>query len=214
MRVRPLIASLAAAATLFGLAGCSGSVSIGEKKVGTGELEKQVSSLVTKQLGKKPSAVDCPDRLAGKAKATTLCTVTVDGDKRTVRLTVTKVDDGKAAFDVAEVNADGSPIEDTTTTEPDAPTTTAAEDTPTTGADGVPTVAPAELERQITAELKTQVGREPDGLTCPDALEGTVGATTTCVLTDGADTYDVLVTARRVNGLDVNFDFKVADTPN
>ncbi|CAN5757163.1 DUF4333 domain-containing protein [soil metagenome] len=186
------------------LAGCSGSVSVGDKTVNTDELESKVSAFVTKQLDAEPSKVDCPDDLDAKAKATTLCKVTVGDITTTVRLTVTKVDDGKASFDVLEVAADGSPLTTTSTTETPA----------TTAAAGTPVVAPAELESQLDAQLKAQFGAAPDALTCPDGLEGTVGATTTCVLTDGAETYDVLLTTKTVDGLDVNFDFKVADTPN
>ncbi|QXC63192.1 DUF4333 domain-containing protein [Aquihabitans sp. G128] len=215
MRIRPLLAPVAAAAILVGLAGCSASVSTG-RKVGTGELEKQVSAFVTKQLDAKPSKVDCPDKVDAKAKATTLCTLTVKGVSTTVRLTVTKVDGGKATFDVTEVNADGSPLTTTTTeapdTAPDETTTTAGSDTTEPGQ--VPSVAPAELEAKLKAGLLQEVGREPDSATCPEALQGVVGATTTCVITDGDQSYDVLLTVNTVDGLDVNFNFKVSETAN
>jgi hypothetical protein len=74
------------------------------------------------------------------------------------------------------------------------------------------TAVPAgELEKTVSAKLKAQVGVTPKKVECPDTgLDATVGATTTCVLTaPNGDQVDVALTATKVDGSNVNFDFKV-----
>jgi hypothetical protein len=71
----------------------------------------------------------------------------------------------------------------------------------------------AELAKQISAQLKQQVGRAPDSVDCPDNLKGEVGATTRCMLKDGDDAYRVNVNVTKVEGTNVNFDIKVDDQP-
>ncbi|MBD8505358.1 DUF4333 domain-containing protein [Hoyosella sp. G463] len=71
-----------------------------------------------------------------------------------------------------------------------------------------------EVASQISAELATQVGREPELVECPDDLDAEVGATLTCTLTDDGDLYDVLVEVTEVNGDDVLFDFEVEQRPS
>ena len=71
----------------------------------------------------------------------------------------------------------------------------------------------AELAKQISAQLKQQVGRAPDSVDCPDNLKGEVGATTRCMLKDGDDAYGVKVNVTKVEGTNVNFDIKVDDQP-
>jgi Domain of unknown function (DUF4333) len=71
----------------------------------------------------------------------------------------------------------------------------------------------AELAKQISAQLKQQVGRAPDSVDCPDNLKGEVGATTRCMLKDGDDAYGVNVNVTKVEGTNVNFDIKVDDQP-
>src|SRR5262249_8818753 len=70
-----------------------------------------------------------------------------------------------------------------------------------------------ELAKEISNQLKQQVGRAPDSVECPDNLKGEVGATTRCTLKDGSDTYGVNVNVTKVEGTDVNFDLKVDDQP-
>jgi len=71
----------------------------------------------------------------------------------------------------------------------------------------------AELAKQISAQLKQQIGRAPDSVDCPDNLKGEVGATTRCMLKDGGDAYGVNVNVTKVEGTNVNFDIKVDDQP-
>ena len=69
------------------------------------------------------------------------------------------------------------------------------------------------MASEISNQLKEQVGRAPDKVTCPDDLKGEVGTKEKCELKDGADTYGVTVTVTSVDGTDVKFDIKVDDKP-
>lgn len=88
-----------------------------------------------------------------------------------------------------------------------------------TGVDGdrvdfdiAPTVSSSSLEQQVSSALEQQVGAAPDDVTCPDDLVGTVGETTRCTLTAGADRLGVTVRVTEVEGASVNFDVEVDDT--
>lgn len=78
---------------------------------------------------------------------------------------------------------------------------------------GPPTVGKDDLAGEISNQLKEQVGRAPDKVTCPADLKGEVGTKERCELKDGSDTYGVLVTVTGVDGTDVKFDIKVDDKP-
>lgn len=68
---------------------------------------------------------------------------------------------------------------------------------------------------QMSSQLAAAVGKAPDDVTCPEALDAEVGATVICTLTDDGTEYDVTGTVTSVDDDDtVNFDVKVADTPN
>jgi Domain of unknown function (DUF4333) len=81
----------------------------------------------------------------------------------------------------------------------------------TLAACGTGAVPADELEKTVTTKLKAQVGVAPKKVDCPDeGLEAKVGAKTTCVLTaPNGDQVDVALTATKVDGSNVNFDFKV-----
>ncbi|MFT4034493.1 MAG: DUF4333 domain-containing protein [Patulibacter sp.] len=80
---------------------------------------------------------------------------------------------------------------------------------------GVGAVPADELEKTVSQKLKAQVGVSPKKVECPEGLDAKVGAKVTCVLTaPNGDRYDVALTAKQVDGSNVNFDFKVADQPN
>ena len=76
---------------------------------------------------------------------------------------------------------------------------------------GTGSVSSDELEKTVSTKLKQQVGVAPKSVACPDTgLEAKVGAKVTCVLTaDNGDKVDVFLTATKVDGSNVNFDFKV-----
>jgi hypothetical protein len=50
-----------------------------------------------------------------------------------------------------------------------------------------------------------------DSVECPDNLPGLEGATTTCTLTSGEQSFEMTVTATAVDGTDVEFDLNLAD---
>lgn len=75
------------------------------------------------------------------------------------------------------------------------------------------TVDSSELETQISDALTQQVGEAPDDVTCPEDLDGEVGATTQCQLTAGDTVLPVDVTVTSVEGNTVNFDIEVGETP-
>jgi galactitol-specific phosphotransferase system IIB component len=76
---------------------------------------------------------------------------------------------------------------------------------------GTGAVSSDELEKTVTTKLKDQVGVAPKSVSCPDeGLEAKVGAKVTCELTaPNGDKVDVFLTATKVDGSNVNFDFKV-----
>lgn len=76
---------------------------------------------------------------------------------------------------------------------------------------GTGSVPSDELEKTVTSKLKDQVGIAPKSVECPEeGLKAEVGATQTCVLTaPNGDQVDVKLTAKKVDGSNVNFDFEV-----
>lgn len=83
---------------------------------------------------------------------------------------------------------------------------------------GTASLSATEVEEQATAALAESQGiplEEMPPLECPSDLAAEVGAIMVCVIGDPAEgnTYDVTITVETVNGEDVGFDIKVADTP-
>ncbi|MDT5010987.1 MAG: hypothetical protein QOH57_2604 [Mycobacterium sp.] len=77
----------------------------------------------------------------------------------------------------------------------------------------VETVDKNDVAGVVSDRLAEQVGRKPDSVTCPENLQGKVGATVRCELVGDGEKYGVTVTVTSVEGGTVNFDFKVDDTP-
>lgn len=75
-------------------------------------------------------------------------------------------------------------------------------------------VAPEEVEEQISTRLAEQYGEAPDDVSCPEELPAEVDAQITCLLTEGGDTLDVIVTVTDVEEENVSFDVEVADEVN
>ena len=69
------------------------------------------------------------------------------------------------------------------------------------------------LAKEVSSQLASEVGHEPESVTCPEDLTGKVGATTTCTLSDAGESYGVTVTVTSVDGSDVKFDMKVDEAP-
>lgn len=76
------------------------------------------------------------------------------------------------------------------------------------------TVAKDDVATEISNQLKQEVGRAPESVSCPSDLKGEVGATLRCELTDSGDTYGVTATVTKVDGTNVKFDIKVDDEPS
>jgi uncharacterized protein DUF4333 len=70
------------------------------------------------------------------------------------------------------------------------------------------------VAQQVSAQLAEQVGHAPESVTCPEDLEGKVGAKLRCELEDGGSTYGVDVTVTKVNGTNIKFNIKVDDQPS
>jgi hypothetical protein len=58
-----------------------------------------ISDKLTRQVGKKPDSVTCPDNLKGVEGATLRCQLTDNGEKYGISVTVTNVDAGDVNFD-------------------------------------------------------------------------------------------------------------------
>jgi Domain of unknown function (DUF4333) len=70
---------------------------------------------------------------------------------------------------------------------------------------GAPVVTDDQVEQQITNEF----GLAPGSVSCPNSLEGEVGAQMTCTATDGGTSAPVLVQVTSVEGDTVNFTMTV-----
>lgn len=64
------------------------------------DVEQQVSSLLEKQVGQRPDAVECPGDLDRKVGVTMRCTLTAGNDELGLTVTVTEVDGSTVNFDV------------------------------------------------------------------------------------------------------------------
>lgn len=84
---RAAVSVVTAAALLFGLSGCS-------KTVSRSDVEKAIQNkLVEQNSSHKVGEVDCDDDLKAKVDASTTCTAVIDGHKKTYKAVVTRVDD-------------------------------------------------------------------------------------------------------------------------
>ena len=68
------------------------------------------------------------------------------------------------------------------------------------------------LEKSLSRSLEDKTGMKPDKIDCPDDLKGKKGSTMACTLTHGGSERAVTVTVTKVDGLDIDFDYKVAST--
>ena len=76
------------------------------------------------------------------------------------------------------------------------------------------TVGKDDVAGEISTQLKQEVGRAPESVTCPEDLKGEVGATLRCELDDKGEKYGVTATVTKVDGSNVKFDIKVDDEPS
>ena len=68
--------------------------------VDNGDLAKEISAQLEKQVGRAPDSVDCPDDLKGEVGATTRCTLSDGGETYGVDVNVTKVEGTDVKFDL------------------------------------------------------------------------------------------------------------------
>ncbi|HWC21172.1 MAG TPA: DUF4333 domain-containing protein [Flexivirga sp.] len=94
--VRRGAAGLAAGVAVVGLlAGC------GDKVVKKGDLQSQIKEKVSAAAtGSKVGDVKCDDNLKAKVKASTDCTVEIDGKKQQITAVVDKVDGDKVSYSI------------------------------------------------------------------------------------------------------------------
>lgn len=78
---------------------------------------------------------------------------------------------------------------------------------------GGASVSTDDLEQTISDRLTEQVGITPDEIDCPEPLPAEEGAQIRCGLIHEGETYGITVTATRVDGSQVDFDFQVDDEP-
>jgi len=82
------------------LASCSS-----ESAVSQSDVEDQVSTQLTKEVGQTPDDVSCPGDLAAEVGTKMTCVLTAGSDTIDVALVVTEVVDGKAKFSVEVADA-------------------------------------------------------------------------------------------------------------
>ncbi|WP_420167575.1 DUF4333 domain-containing protein [Streptomyces violaceoruber] len=95
--------SLSAVASGALLAGCSGSVSVGnsEPKLSSDKLATTVSEKLAATTNQPEPDITCPEDLAGKVGTTTRCTLTAkDGSTLGVSVKVTSIEGDQINFDI------------------------------------------------------------------------------------------------------------------
>ncbi|MFS8201676.1 DUF4333 domain-containing protein [Streptomyces sp. CWNU-52B] len=203
-----------ALAVLFA-AGCSAS--LGSKEVSRGEVEKQASAALSKQISGKIDDLTCEDDLKAEVGETVRCELTVDGAKQGMTVTAKSVDGDKVkmGYKVDDAPAAGGSAEPASSP-PARPTDAASTGTGggTGGSTGGESVPRAEVARQGKAALAAQAGRQPDAFSCPQDLPARVNAVIRCQLSADGSQYGVTVTATSVVDGKVNMSFKVDQTPN
>jgi hypothetical protein len=83
----------------------------------------------------------------------------------------------------------------------------------TTGVNEGGAVHKARVALTISDKIAARTGKRPTLVTCPAHLPARIGASIRCQVTTDGDTQGVTVTTVSVNGKQVNFRMKVADSP-
>jgi len=71
---------------------------------------------------------------------------------------------------------------------------------------GPKTVSKTEVESQISQKMTDPAGNKPDSVSCPNALNATVGAKMNCDMKIKGKTYGVNVTVTSIDGDTAKFD--------
>lgn len=108
--LRRTLALVGLAGAALALTACSASASVGTTPtVAKADVEKQITTQLTAQVGKAPDSVTCPSDLTAEVGATLVCTLTSAGSTDNVNVKVTSVTGGTAKFDIEVVAASASP---------------------------------------------------------------------------------------------------------
>jgi len=183
-------ASAVAAIALLLTAGCSGGIEI---DTGGDEVSADtISSKAEKALGPKVAGdpeITCDNALAAKDGETTTCEMRVGDDPTTYDVDVTLSMDGDD-YDLAFRSDDYHPTE------------------------GKGTIFADQVETQAEDSLGEKYGTRPE-ITCPEDLDGEVGATTRCVLGVSGDEakYGLTVEVTSLDGSEYSLSFRVDESP-
>lgn len=90
---------LAAVAVLVGTLGLT-SCGLMTPKVAKADVEQQISTKLTEQVGTTPEKIECPSDLEGKVGTTMTCTLTHQGQSLDVTVNVTSVENKTVNFDI------------------------------------------------------------------------------------------------------------------
>src|SRR5438477_9519653 len=97
--MRQLLAVATMALVLAG-AGCG----VGPKVINKADVEQGAKDALTKTVGRAPQSISCPKDLDAKVGASERCTLTDQGTKLGMTITVKTVKGGRATYEVAVDN--------------------------------------------------------------------------------------------------------------
>jgi hypothetical protein len=84
------------------LVACGGTVGVGEKVLNKSDVERGAKEQLTATVGQAPKSISCPGDMKARVGETQSCTLTADdGTKLGTTITVTKVNGGRATYEVA-----------------------------------------------------------------------------------------------------------------
>ncbi|MEZ5321147.1 MAG: DUF4333 domain-containing protein [Microthrixaceae bacterium] len=103
MRSRSMHLLAVGLGTTFMFTACSSQATMSKS-----EAERQISSALEKQVGRKPDKVTCPDDIDAVVGRSMRCNLTADDTTYGLTMKITSVDGGKAKFDI---KVDNQPTE-------------------------------------------------------------------------------------------------------
>lgn len=232
MRSAHRVAGILALVLLAG--GCAGTESAGEA-VSAGNLQSDIAKRLT-EAGLTPKSVTCQSGLPARPGASTRCDVvlsetnsiqpvvtltTSDPVNYAVTPAVSAEQLGKAVgalLSTSEVNCQ-SGLDGKTGAQARCDVTrdgvTMTRTVEVTNVEGLlmsytvlPSLGRQEVERLLLDRVAAQDGQRPERATCSGDLQGTVGATTDCVVVTGGSTSDVTLTVTKVDGDVIDFGYE------
>ena len=101
--LRTVFTTLITVVVLGALTSCSGSVSVGDSSVSSGDVEAQMMSELKDVDGQGPDDASCPDDLKAEVGASITCTATSGDQSFDIEAVVTTVDGDNVEFDLNPV---------------------------------------------------------------------------------------------------------------